>query len=152
MAADDPDWARKQERLTRLSTALTGTGAVTMAALLAGKSKVGRKVLPPKVHSALSSSQADDARNTVALASMVTGVMSGRSWAKKLHEDAAVGDAVRSHERERARNLAAALGPPQAPVTKGIVTGSVVRTARGAKVTRRALYRRPPMRRPRMVL
>ena len=139
----DIDWAKHQRRLTDVSTAMTAAGATGLGAMLAGKTKLARKVMPAKLHAKLQSGKADDVRNSIALASMIGGVASGAHWSKKLKRDA---QASVPTPQQQAENLAKAMmGSPG-----GLTRSSVVRSIRGP-VIRRASYRRAPMPRPRRV-
>jgi hypothetical protein len=125
----DAQWARKQAHLTDASTVLTGLGAGALGLGLAGKTKAAGKVMPKRLHRALQSSKSDDVRNSVALASMVAGTMSGINWSKKLKRDA---DPVKAAAQDRALNLAKAWNP-----------STTVRGTAGALSTRRASFRGP---------
>ena len=150
--SDDAEWSRQQEKLTRASAALSGAGAVTLAGLLAGKTKAARKVLPKKAHRVIAGSTGDDIRSGVALASMLTGTASGVHWANKLREDADATEAVKSARADRARNLAAAMSTrSDYELGKSMQSSTVMRTLRGLR-PRRAYYRRPPLRRARIGL
>ena len=128
---------------------MTAVGATALGGMLAGKTKLAGKVLPHKLHLALKTGKADDARNTVALASMLTGVASGVNWSKKLRRDADPEAAAAA--QTKAANLAKAMS---GDVTKGIIPSAVARTAStGALTMRRAGYRRAgKMLRPRKVV
>lgn len=138
---DEQAWARKQKRISNTSTALTAAGATALGTMLAGKTKAAKKVLGPKIHRKLQSGKADDLRNTVALASMVSGVASGVNWSKKLAADAKKASAAASGGDgvEKAANYAAAMD-----ISKGIVPSGARATLRGLR-PRRAYYRRTPL-------
>lgn len=137
LAPQEKDWTKEQERLTRASGNLTAAGAVALGGLMAGKTKAARKVIPKKLHKKLSSEKADDVRNSIALASMVTGALSARKWANKMRDDVAVTNAVESIDQ--ANNLAKAIGDD---VFKGIIPSAIVRYPSGISRTRAASFRR----------
>jgi hypothetical protein len=139
----DRDWTQQQERLTRLSGNLTTAGAVTLGALMAGKTKAGRKVLPKKIHRKLNTDAADDTRNAIALASMVAGAASARKWANKMRDDVAVSDAL--NDMDRAHNYAKAM---EDDIFKAIIPSAVVRYRSGLRRTRTATFRRSYLPRP----
>lgn len=133
---EDRSWALKQRHITDASTALTAAGAVGLGAMLAGKTKSAKKVLPKGVHRKLQSGKADDLRNTIALASMVGGVASGAHWSKKLKRDAE----KPVTPQEAAANLATA---SKADIEKAIVAAGVGRSPTGKLFMRNATIRRP---------
>lgn len=138
---DDRHWSLNQKRITDTTTALTAAGALGLGGMLAGKTKAAKKVLPKKVHEALRSGNADDVRNTIALASMVGGVASGIHWSKKLKSDAQNAEPVQN------RLAKAAAVAEHMEIGKGIVASGYARTIRGVR-PRRAYYRRASLPRP----
>ena len=150
---EEKQWAKKQVRINDVTTGLTAAGATALGAALAGKTKLGKKVLSQKMYDRMRSSQADDIRNTIALASMAGGAASGVHWAKKLRSDA---EKPPLTPRQKAANIAAASKPDieKALLEKGISTSTVVRglSAMGLPTVRvrRASYRRRPLPRARL--
>lgn len=137
----DEEWTRKQEKLTRLSSHLTAAGATGLGVMLAAKTKMGKKVLPKKITQAANSGKGDDIRNTVALASMITGAASGRKWAKKMDTDVKVSHAVREGKvtPEQVANMATA---KKEELAKALIPSGVVRYPSGIARTRVASFRR----------
>jgi hypothetical protein len=150
---DEKEWAKKQEHINNVSTAATAIGATALGTMLAGKTKAGKKILGVKLHHKLQSGRADDLRNSIALASMISGVASGVNWQKKLRADA---EKPPLTPRQKAANIAAASQPQieKALLEKGIRSSTVVRglSAMGLPVlrTRKSYYRRTPLTRPRL--
>jgi hypothetical protein len=145
----DIDWAKHQRRLTDASTALTAAGAVGLGAMLAGKTRAAKAVLPKKLHAKLQSGKADDLRNSVALASMIGGVASGAHWSKKLKRDADPAQRAANLATASKADIEKALGlRPRSP----LFPSSVVNRASGKAFMRRGGYRRTPLPRPRRVV
>ena len=136
------DWADKQRKITDATTALTAAGALTLGASLAAKRKIAGRILPPKWHERMRSSDADDIRNTIALAGMTGGVVSGVHWSKKLREDA-----MTEHQRQQAalKNAGNYARATKDDLAKGIVASGISFTRKGLR-PRRAFYRRPSRR------
>lgn len=148
-------WAAAQRRINNSSTALTAVGAGALGATLAGKTKLAGKVLPKRAHKALNTARADDIRNTIALASMTSGVLSGIHWSGKLKRDADP-EAAKRDAAAKAKNLAKAMSGDIAEdiakrlgVPGGIRRATRVRLPRGGMAMRRSSYSRAPMPRPR---
>lgn len=148
LSPSEEDWTRKQERLTRLSSALTGVGAASLGTMLAAKTKAGKKILPKKVHRKLNTARADDVRNTIALASLATGAVSSHKWANKMKRDVQVAEAVNSGQvtPEMVKEVADA---HHSGVAKALIPSSIVRYPSGISRMRGASYRRRLMPRPR---
>lgn len=138
-ADEDLRWSKQQRRLTEATTAATATGATALGLMLAGKTKVGGRVLPKKVRDKLRTERADDVRNTIALAGMVGGVASGANWARKLKRDTDPSRPVVTPE-QKAANLAAAM---KTDLSKGWSRSTTVRRPMGAISRRRASFRGP---------
>ena len=149
---EERSWARHQRNLTMATTGLTAAGAAAMGGMLAGKTKVGRKVLPAAIHSRLTSARADDVRNSIAMASMLGGVASGASWYKRLNQDSMTADQRAEYEHRKATNMAMAMRPQiQGEIDKAYAMPTSVSTAyrtgrQGSRVLRRATLRRPRVR------
>ncbi len=146
---DDKRWADRQKRINDLTTAATATGAAALGGALAGKTKVAGKVLPRKVHAALRTDKADDVRNTIALASMVGGTVSGLNWRTRLSSDA-MDPQVRASNVSRAvkREVTRAVESEKEKLAKGMVSPTTATTwgREGMKRhARRGYYARPKL-------
>ena len=138
---EDQKWANSQRHLTNVSTGLTAAGAAALGAMLGGKTKAGKKILPKALHKKLKTGKADDVRNSIALASMVGGVASGAHWSKKLKSDAKKPPEqpkVIVVPQDAAVNYAKAMH-----IEKGVVTATVRNGVRGAQYSVRSGYRKP---------